>query len=105
MYFEDEIVNAIPNHGIPVESYASRSFISSVQDYALLPAPLVPPPANDNLRDDNPLQVRDAAIIYAVSDGSMDPVSGRAAFHWILTVKERLGTIYCSNLYMQIQNT
>ena len=26
----------------------------------------------------------------------MDPVSGGVAFHWILTVEERLGTISCS---------
>ena len=32
MYFKDEIVNAIPDHGIPVESTVSRNSISSVQD-------------------------------------------------------------------------
>ena len=55
MYFEDEIVNAIPDHSLPVERSASRNFISPapVQDYALLPAPVAPPPKNDNLRVDN----------------------------------------------------
>ena len=96
MYFKDEIVNAIPNRSILVESTASRNFISPVQNYALIPAPVVPPPTNDNLREDNSSQVRDANIIFAVSGGSVDPVSGRVAFHWILMVEERLGTISCS---------
>ena len=76
MYFEDEIVNAIPDHGILIESTELLNFITPVQSYAPLPAPMVPPSTNDNLREDNPLQVRDANIIYAVSDGSMDLVSG-----------------------------
>ena len=96
MSFEDEIVNAIPDHGILVESTELLNFITPVQSYAPLPAPMVPPSTNDNLREDNPLQVRDADIIYAVSDGSMDPVSGHANFDWISTVEERFGTISCS---------
>ena len=87
MYFEDDIVNTTPNYCIPVESMALRNFIT-----------LVPtPPTNKNLRQDNHLHVRDAEVVYTVSDRSMDPVSRHAAFHWILMVEERLGTISCSN--------
>ena len=79
-YYADETVDDIPVHCIPVESMALRNFIVPVQSYNLLAAPVAIRLTKNDLTmiQDNPSLDTASEVIYAVSNRSMDPVSGCA---------------------------
>ena len=43
--------------------------------------------------EDDPIHIRMAAEIIAASDGSVDPLTGAAAFNWRITTYKKLGLI------------
>ena len=79
-----------PPHAIPVGAYCrpGRTFAYPLNEYTALdpPTPQTASPATETERLDR-LVSSDRAT--GVSDGSLDPVSGKAAFAWVLALPDR----------------
>lgn len=93
-FTEDTVVDDIPAHAIPITAESRGSFILPIQLYETeAPQAIAPAAAPPECRTENPEHIHEAPRLTVVSDGSMDPVSGRAAFEWIITTAGREGYI------------
>ena len=96
-FYDDEFMETIPPCN-PNKIYRTLLYnmVSPVQHYKL-EEPISPPLNEGNdIKEENSDEVLVSDRIYMVLDGSMNPVSGRAAFHWILTTESREREISCS---------
>jgi len=90
---EDATVNDdLPGHVIPVEAYIKYKFVYPIQKYETV-QPTITPAMASNTVETNVEQLRMAEKLIAVSDGSLDPISGRAAYSWVITSMNRIGSI------------
>ena len=75
---EDEIAQTIPINAHPVEArYTQRNTIEAIQDYTITPAQQPTPP--QHFTEENRENIESASKLIVASDGSHDPVTGKAA--------------------------
>ena len=83
-FHKDAEVAAIPDHAHPIDARTRRRVIYPYQEYRLIvPQPPEAPLDTESL---HPEHIKSAKKVTAVSDGSLDPITGRAAFTWILAL-------------------
>ena len=95
-YYEDTPVDSIPVRAMPCEIYDRGQNASPIQHYRMDPGPAPPTPPTEPVTVDDESALQMAEAIIAVSDGSMDPISGRAAYQWIITTPMRRGRCACA---------
>ena len=83
-YVPDADVEAIPRHAHPVSVKESNYGVRPSQDHRIL-APIMPPTTPDRVTVLHKGELWASDKIIAVSDGSLDPLTGRAAYAWVLT--------------------
>ena len=90
-FYKEEVVDDLPDTTIPIEAYVKHSFAFPTHQYALEQAPLQMSPEEDDMQNGELMHTNIKKI--GVSDGSVDPITGMAAYAWILTTRERKGHI------------
>eukprot|EP01082_Thalassiosira_pseudonana_P016026 g13601.t1 g13601 contig9:13162-14655(+) len=82
----------IPPQAQPVTGYFQEERLYADTAYTVQPIAHDPPIQHPAVIDDD-AALRNAPRLTVVSDGSMDPISGRAAFAWVITGPDRIGYI------------
>jgi hypothetical protein len=91
-YLRERTVTTIPPQAHPVSGYFQDERFYASLDYAMQPPPLNPPTQfSPTIVGESVL--RNSQRLTVVSDGSMDPISGQAAFAWVITQQDRSGYI------------
>ena len=83
-YVSDVDVEAVPRHAHPVCVVESNYGVQPSQDHRIS-APIIPPTAPDRVTVLHKDELWASDKIVAVSDGSLDPLTGKAAYAWVLT--------------------
>ena len=83
-YHEDAEVANIPDHAHPIDARIKRSVLYPHHEYKLIVPQ--PPEAPLDIESLHPERIKSAKRLTSVSDGSLDPITGRAAFAWILAL-------------------
>ena len=93
-----DVVRRPPQHAIPMVAYTRERHQSAfaLSEYDLQPAPPTIRSRDETIESHEPDLVRNAQRLTAVTDGSVDPVSGKAGFSWIITTPGRTAWIKCS---------
>ena len=90
-FYEDENVDTLPANAMPVKVHIRHKYAHPLHPYQLQPPP--EPPVQHAPESENEEVIRSNTKKIGVSDGSVDPVTGRATFAWILTTRERAGFV------------
>ncbi|KAL7550562.1 hypothetical protein ACHAWF_015354 [Thalassiosira exigua] len=91
-----DAVETPPDHAIPVNGYTRTSHTKAypLQEYTFTPAPRLPDSEVENETETKNLDdILQAERATAVSDGSVDPISGKAGFAWVLTLPNKTAWI------------
>ncbi|KAL7549684.1 hypothetical protein ACHAWF_012947, partial [Thalassiosira exigua] len=85
-----------PSNAIPTGGYLKDNYAYPYHDYALTEPANPPLTQEGTMTSDDPTSVHKCTKGIGVSDGSVDPLSGKAAFCWILTTPDRKAWIKVS---------
>ena len=89
LYCLDEEVSKIPAHAHPVSAYVKHTRLYLLQDYCLIAAPLSSGTGEGLVESHQQEMIHSATqTVTAVSDGSLDPITGRMAYAWTLAIAE-----------------
>jgi ribonuclease HI len=91
-FHHESEVERIPTHAHPVDGVVQNTTFHPYHQYSFSANQLQqdnPPNEDDGTTSHLPEEVLHAEHITGVSDGSMDPVSGKAAYAWVLTQPNR----------------
>ena len=83
-FHKDTEVAAIPNHAHHIDAHTKRRVIYPYQEYGLRVPQL--PEAPLDIESLHSERILSAKKVTAVSDGSLDPITGQVAFAWILAL-------------------
>ena len=95
-FYSDCEVETVPSHAIPTDVYFKQSCAFPIHPYAVVQSPAQAPShtSNDDDEVDNAEQLHNPQTKkIGVSDGSVEPITGMAAFAWILTSRDKVGSI------------
>ncbi|KAL7524216.1 hypothetical protein ACHAWF_000866 [Thalassiosira exigua] len=93
---QPKIVETSPLNAIPTGGYLKDNYAYPYHDYALT-EPATPPITQEGTTtSEDPASVHKCTEGIGVSDGSVNPLSGKAAFCWILTIPGRKAWIKVS---------
>ena len=82
-YVPDVDVEVVPRHAHPVRVTESNYGVRSSQDHRIS-TPIMPPTVPDKVTVLHKDELWSSDKIVAVSDGSLDPLTGSAAYAWVL---------------------
>lgn len=88
----DTATDVVPDHAIPVRSLVNGRYSHPLSEYNVGQVEQPQPPADDT-ESHHPELVKSATSATGVSDGSVDPVDGRGAFAWVLSLPGRTAWI------------
>ena len=79
-YREDTEVDEIPQHVHPIDAYVKQRFLYALQEYCLIKKQPAEDQQENDIESHLPDDIHTAKHVTAVSDGSLDPITGRMAF-------------------------
>ena len=88
-FCKTETVESIPIHAHPTKAYVKNTMAYPLQDYHFVPTDHSQDEMKNDIESLLPEDLHTATSVTAVSDGSLDPTTGRAAFAWILATDKR----------------
>ena len=91
-FLQEQTIATIPPQAHPVSGYFRDERFYASSEYTMHPSPPNPPTQfPPTIVGESVL--RNAQRLTVVSDGSMDPISGQAAFAWVITQQDRSGYV------------